>query len=52
MIENYSIRVFKNLIINNSKETNVKLVYWLKGNGDILINLKDIKCKPVALHLL
>ncbi|WP_220473172.1 hypothetical protein [Staphylococcus pasteuri] len=52
MIENYSIRVFKNLIINNSKETNVKLVYWLKGNGDILINLKRYKMQTGSIALI
>ena len=40
MIENYSVRIFQNLIINNSKESNIKLIYWLKGTGNMIVNLK------------
>jgi len=42
MIENYSVRIFQNLIINNSKESNIKLIYWLKGTGNMIVNLKKV----------
>lgn len=46
MIENYSVRIFQNLIINNSKESNIKLIYWLKGTGKMFINLKEYELCP------
>lgn len=46
MIENYSVRIFQNLIINNSKESNIKLIYWLKGTGKLVINLKKYVMHP------
>lgn len=46
MIENYSVRIFQNLIINNSKESNIKLIYWLKGTGKVFINLKEYELCP------
>ncbi|MDK4264748.1 helix-turn-helix transcriptional regulator [Staphylococcus warneri] len=46
MIENYSVRIFQNLIINNSKESNIKLIYWLKGTGNMIVNLKKYEMWP------
>lgn len=46
MIENYSVRIFQNLIINNSKESNIKLIYWLKGTGKLVSNLKKYVMHP------
>ena len=50
MIENYSVRIFQNLIINNSKESNIKLIYWLKGTGNMIVNLKSMRCGLVVFY--
>ena len=31
MIDNFSVKLFKNIKISSQKESNIKLIYWLKG---------------------
>lgn len=40
MTDSFSLRIFKNLKVSSTKEANVKLVFWLKGRGQITINLQ------------
>lgn len=45
MTENFSLHIFKNMNIGSTKVTNIKLIYWLHGNGDIVINLQKYALK-------
>ena len=31
MIDNFSVKLLKNIKISSQKESNIKLIYWLKG---------------------
>ena len=33
MIDNFSVKLLKNIKISSQKESNIKLIYWLKGSG-------------------
>lgn len=54
MIENYSIRVFKQLAIKTTKSLNVRVFYCLKGKSKIIINLEvfDLYQDDVAFVIL
>ena len=34
MIDNFFGKAFKNIKISSQKESNIKLIYWLKGSGE------------------
>lgn len=39
MIDNFSVKLLKNIKISRQKESNIKLIYWLKGSGVVNLNL-------------
>ena len=45
MIDNFSVKLLKNIKISSQKESNIKLIYWLKGSGRVILNLKKIQMK-------
>lgn len=45
MIDNFSVKLLKNIKINSQKESNIKLIYWLKGSGRVILNLKKFQMK-------
>lgn len=45
MIDNFSVKLLKNIKISNQKESNIKLIYWLKGSGRVILNLKKFQMK-------
>ncbi|EHJ09049.1 helix-turn-helix transcriptional regulator [Staphylococcus simiae] len=51
MTENFSLHIFKNMNIGSTKVTNIKLIYWLQGNGDIVINLQKYNVKRYDIAL-
>ncbi|MBK3946133.1 AraC family transcriptional regulator [Staphylococcus haemolyticus] len=45
MIDNFSVKLLKNIKISSQKESNIKLIYWLKGSGRVILNLKKFQIK-------
>lgn len=45
MIDNFSVKLLKNIKISRQKESNIKLIYWLKGSGQVNLNLERFKMK-------
>lgn len=45
MIDNFSVKLLKNIKISSQKESNIKLIYWLKGSGRVILNLKKFQMK-------
>lgn len=45
MIDNFSVKLLKNIKISSQKESNIKLIYWLKGSGRVILNLKNFQMK-------
>ena len=45
MINNFSVKLLKNIKISRQKESNIKLIYWLKGSGQITLNLDKFRMK-------
>lgn len=45
MINNFSVKLLKNIKISRQKESNIKLIYWLKGSGQITLNLDKFQMK-------
>ena len=45
MIDNFSVKLLKNIKISRQKESNIKLIYWLKGSGRVILNLKKFQMK-------
>lgn len=43
MIDNFSVKLLKNIKISSQKESNIKLIYWLKESGRVILNLKKFK---------
>lgn len=40
MINNFSVKLLKDIKISKQKESNIKLIYWLKGSGRVNLNLE------------
>lgn len=40
MIDNFSVKLLKDIKISKQKESNIKLIYWLKGSGRVNLNLE------------
>ena len=49
MIDNFSVKLLKNIKISSQKESNIKLIYWLKGSGRVILNLKKFQMKERVL---
>lgn len=45
MIDNFSVKLLKNIKISSQKESNIKLIYWLKGSERVILNLKKFQMK-------
>lgn len=45
MIDNFSVKLLKNTRIVKQKESNIKLIYWLKGSGKINLDLDTYNMK-------
>lgn len=45
MIDNFSVKLLKNIKISSQKESNIKLIYWLKGSGRVILNLMKFQMK-------
>jgi len=45
MIDNFSVKLLKNTRIIKQKESNIKLIYWLKGSGKINLDLDTYNMK-------
>ena len=45
MIDNFSVKLLKNIKISSQKESTIKLIYWLKGSGRVILNLKKFQMK-------
>lgn len=45
MIDNFSVKLLKNIKISSQKESNIKLIYWLKGSGRVILNFFKFKMK-------
>ncbi|RIO55385.1 AraC family transcriptional regulator, partial [Staphylococcus hominis] len=45
MIDNFSVKLLKNTRILKQKESNIKLIYWLKGSGKINLDLDTYNMK-------
>lgn len=45
MIDNFSVKLLENIKISSQKESNIKLIYWLKGSGRVILNLKKFQMK-------
>lgn len=45
MIDNFSVKLLKNIKMSSQKESNIKLIYWLKGSGRVILNLKKFQMK-------
>ncbi len=45
MIDDFSVKLLKNIKISSQKESNIKLIYWLKGSGRVILNLKKFQMK-------
>ena len=42
MIDNFSVKLLKNIKISSQKESNIKLIYWLKGVRESNFKFKEI----------
>lgn len=52
MIDNFSVKLLKNIKISRQKESNIKLIYWLKGSGVVNLNLDKFQMKSSERILL
>ncbi|MBI5973332.1 helix-turn-helix transcriptional regulator [Staphylococcus caledonicus] len=49
MIDNFSVKLLKNIKISRQKESNIKLIYWLKGSGVVNLNLDKFQMQSSDL---